>query len=80
MKPPSRASTERFRVSACEGKARFASATIAHKVAKRRSERDKRGEAYHCEFCGGYHIGARSHKNAKVEKRKAFLADDPDFA
>ena len=79
MKPPSRAGSERFRVSACEGKVRFASAAIAYKVAKRRATRDRDGQAYHCEFCGGYHIGQRMNTNARLEKRKAFL-DDPDLA
>jgi len=70
MKPPSRAGSERFRVSACEGKVRFASAKVAHQVAKRRATRDRDGQAYHCEFCGGYHIGQRSGPTAKLEKRR----------
>lgn len=46
----------------CAGKARFASAALAHRVAKRRSKFNDRktakpGDVYHCAHCGGWHIG-----------------------
>lgn len=42
----------------CIGKERFASAHVAHHVAKRR--RNRHGpptQAYRCSFCGGWHLG-----------------------
>jgi hypothetical protein len=50
---------EARKLCGCEGKARFDSAPLAQKVAKRRTERGKVGHAYRCEFCGGWHIGLR---------------------
>lgn len=60
--PPSRIG--HFKPASCTGKTRFDSASLAHQVAKRAvASKRHRGKlkgglrAYHCEFCGGYHIG-----------------------
>ena len=50
---------EAFELSACIGKERFMSATLARQIARRRAKRGKPVEAYHCEHCGGFHIGQR---------------------
>lgn len=48
-----------FKMAACEGKARFESAVLAHEVLRRRNrQRNKeKGSAYHCKLCGGWHLG-----------------------
>lgn len=51
-----------IRRRACNGKVRHASAQDAH-AAMKHLHRDKGDQgamnAYHCQFCGGYHIGHR---------------------
>ena len=49
--------------SSCHGKERFVNAAVAHNALRRRSYKGrpkgaKPGQAYHCRYCGGYHIGA----------------------
>jgi hypothetical protein len=44
------------RIAACEGKERFATAQLAHRIARRRQAR-KPGVMYRCKYCGGWHIG-----------------------
>lgn len=41
----------------CEGKVRFATWALANDAASRR--RDQRREAYHCQFCNGFHVGTK---------------------
>lgn len=53
------------RASMCQGKQRFNSAHMAWKRVKRggRRRKDKYGlvlEAYHCPFCGGWHLGSKT--------------------
>lgn len=44
----------------CTGKHRFDSAALAMTTARKSSRRkDARTSAYHCVFCGGWHIGSR---------------------
>jgi hypothetical protein len=54
-----------MRQAGCEGKGRFASPTLAHKVLKRAGR--SRGHTnrvvavvYRCSYCGGWHIGRPS--------------------
>lgn len=54
---------------ACQGKVAFASRALATKVAKRRrrarsGDSDRGSAAYHCAFCGKYHIGYKSKRRA----------------
>jgi hypothetical protein len=49
----------------CAGKEAFQSASLAKEVASRKTRRaDRRGmNAYHCPYCGAWHIG--HHKSIK---------------
>lgn len=50
----------------CLGKAAHRSATAAHNaikhMGKERRERGSKIEAYHCPFCGAWHIGSRTRR------------------
>ena len=41
----------------CVGKQGFDSATLAHKVAKRRERKDRKSAVYRCAYCGLWHLG-----------------------
>jgi hypothetical protein len=48
------------RQAACAGKKRFGSAALALRIANRRrgyGRTTRRREAYHCGFCGFWHVG-----------------------
>jgi hypothetical protein len=54
---------EQKRQAGCEGKERFTSAKLSHAVRTRRGRPGKPippRVAYHCKFCGGYHLGTQS--------------------
>lgn len=53
----------RFQVASCEGKFAFTSANKAWTAAKRRPGRI----AYHCSFCGKWHVGTNT---KEVDRRK----------
>lgn len=42
--------------AACTGKEPL-SETVAKKIAKRNTRSDRRREAYHCTYCGFWHLG-----------------------
>lgn len=44
-------------IISCSGKVRFDTWALANDAASRR--RDQRREAYHCQFCNGFHIGTK---------------------
>lgn len=49
------------RAASCEGKERFVSFTRAARVARlAASRREERLRAYHCRYCGGFHVGTPS--------------------
>lgn len=57
------------RSSTCEGKHRFDSPALALKLAKKsRQRRDSSLQAYHCQFCGGWHVGAGKPKPARKKR------------
>lgn len=46
------------KLSGCDGKARFATFSLAEETAHRQAQRRKeRFVAYPCHFCGGFHVG-----------------------
>lgn len=53
-------SAEEHHAAACKGKKRFANPTLAHRALRRGQKSRKRIKgrtAYHCGFCGGWHLG-----------------------
>lgn len=59
-----------FSTTSCEGKERFDSPVIAHRVQQRMRKRDRQNrglvaETYRCKLCGGWHIGQRDVKKVR---------------
>lgn len=50
-------------LASCAGKQSFASANLAHKVAKRRMTRGYISDAYRCRHCNQWHIGKPIDRN-----------------
>jgi hypothetical protein len=48
--------------SACEGKERYESPFLAHKVGARRNQRGIAISIYRCPHCGGFHQGNRERR------------------
>ena len=53
----------------CDGKERFGSANLAHRVAKRRTERERPSSVYRCNVCGGWHIGGTTWSKPSAKGR-----------
>lgn len=45
--------------AACEGKARYESPSLAHKVGARRNQNGFKVSIYRCSHCNGFHQGNR---------------------
>lgn len=61
-------SKRRIRRKSCKGKRRYLSITEAARAAWSMQRRATPGEhisAYHCQFCGGHHIGHTPHRQAR---------------
>jgi hypothetical protein len=55
-----------IRLAQCEGKKRFASFSLARKVAHRQHGRCKvKLAAYACKFCGGFHVGTHRSRDPR---------------
>lgn len=55
----------------CEGKARFNGRRHAEKIAKRmRQNHDALIIAYHCRFCGGFHVGNGIPRSKQQRRRR----------
>jgi len=67
------ASKRRIRRSSCDRKRRFDGKAIAEEEALiRRKRRLGDYRAYHCQFCGGWHVG-RAKSKMSLRKRKAII-------
>lgn len=57
-------------IASCDGKVKFDTFDLAESVAKRRTRRNNlRPAVYHCQFCGGFHIGNSKPKQVKQDKK-----------
>lgn len=56
--------TAEKRLAGCEGKERFSTFTRASRTAHRQAQKKKqRFTAYHCQFCGDFHVGTHVGSN-----------------
>lgn len=62
--------------AACDGKERFESAALAHRISGRR--KDRRWNIYRCRFCGFYHAGAALRRAERPRRRFKEDFDDDD--
>lgn len=62
----------RNRPASCDGKERYPTAVLAHRVIKRRHRKDAQLSAYRCQHCGSFHIGTQR-RDANRRRREADL-------
>jgi len=69
----------------CKGKHRFASAALASEVGRRQRtgaqgnrKRENNRSAYHCPYCGGWHLGTDFGRTRRLRKRAGVSDKDLD--